>query len=129
MEPCLLPCSLLAREVQPLWRCTFGEGRAFPFSSCSQGEALLARGERCRQRRVAALPAPLSSCPAPRWGRESRRQEGEERTTEKPSLLANPPGYRYRWGRSSVPFFRMLLWRPRRLLINGYRAWSADDSW
>src|SRR5581483_2875472 len=36
---------------------------------------MLARGERCWQRRDAALPAPLSSCPAPRTGRESSRQE------------------------------------------------------
>src|SRR5581483_2663716 len=60
--------------------------RAFPCSSCSQGEALLTRAERCRQRRDAALPAPLCSCPAPRWGRESRRQESEERNTEKHCL-------------------------------------------
>src|SRR5579883_267422 len=60
--------------------------RAFPLPSCLQGEALLARGERCWQPRVAGLPAPLSPCPAPRSGRASRRQESEERTTEKPWL-------------------------------------------
>src|SRR5581483_3045689 len=33
-----------------------------------------------------ACLAPLSPCPAPRTGRESRRQEPEERNTEKPCL-------------------------------------------
>jgi len=65
--------------------------RAFQFSSCSQGEALLARGERCRQPRDAGLPAPLSPCPAPRMGRESSRQEPEERKTEKPCTVLRGP--------------------------------------
>src|SRR5579883_1565418 len=44
----------------------YSQAGAFQFSSCSQGEA------------------PLSPCPAPRTGREPRRQEPEERKTEKP---------------------------------------------
>src|SRR5579883_334772 len=44
---------------------------AFQFSSCSQGE------RRCQH---------LSPCPAPRSGRESSRQESEERKTGNLSL-------------------------------------------